>query len=410
MSPLFQPAWAPPTDEIPAAEIAENAQAAADPVPVLQTSQRPRHSTTYFGRWVHYYCYPQTAASTFAPLVRAVDSESMSNGREHALDSRRLGRWVFFERRLGEARNQRGRRTWMKCAAWSLRGPGVRECGDCPSWSLLPAEMKKQLGRGDEHLKYKAGREFVAVPARRKTPPRNPAWAANLYEDWAAIRREVPSAFAIQPTVACRTRIRIMDVCARSWGEVHLRGDPDVVQMCYTGRRSGGRSMYLSAWQGERCLLNEVDKKRRASSGGKTGFAWGCCVVQSQPPLPQRAGSGSSARRPPKRNCCLFELVGGVIADFNDTCVSKFQRKAAFTVAALHLGHVDRRPATLLRGEVQPRTISGVDARFVFFAVKQRDDPGSVFRNSMWPLDEDVRVVDAPAREPPTPSHPKPRP
>ena len=32
----------------------------------------------------------------------------------------------------------------------------------------------------------------------------------------------------------------------------------------------------------------------------------------------------------------LFELAGGAIADFEDSCVPKEQREASFTVAALH--------------------------------------------------------------------------
>lgn len=32
----------------------------------------------------------------------------------------------------------------------------------------------------------------------------------------------------------------------------------------------------------------------------------------------------------------LFELAGGAIADFEDTCLPKSQREASFTIAALH--------------------------------------------------------------------------
>lgn len=32
----------------------------------------------------------------------------------------------------------------------------------------------------------------------------------------------------------------------------------------------------------------------------------------------------------------LFELAGGAISDFEDTCVPKSQREASFTIAALH--------------------------------------------------------------------------
>jgi hypothetical protein len=32
----------------------------------------------------------------------------------------------------------------------------------------------------------------------------------------------------------------------------------------------------------------------------------------------------------------LFEIAGGAIADFDDTCLPKEKREAAFTIAALH--------------------------------------------------------------------------
>ena len=37
----------------------------------------------------------------------------------------------------------------------------------------------------------------------------------------------------------------------------------------------------------------------------------------------------------------LFELAGGAITDFEDTCVPKSQREASFTIAALHQWEMD---------------------------------------------------------------------
>ena len=37
-----------------------------------------------------------------------------------------------------------------------------------------------------------------------------------------------------------------------------------------------------------------------------------------------------------RRPAWLFELAGGAIADFDDTCVPKEKREAVFTIAALH--------------------------------------------------------------------------
>jgi hypothetical protein len=42
----------------------------------------------------------------------------------------------------------------------------------------------------------------------------------------------------------------------------------------------------------------------------------------------------------------LFELAGGAITEFEDTCVPKVQREATFTIAALHqwdMGNDDAR-------------------------------------------------------------------
>lgn len=37
----------------------------------------------------------------------------------------------------------------------------------------------------------------------------------------------------------------------------------------------------------------------------------------------------------------LFELAGGAITDFEDTCIPKSQREASFTIAALHQWDMD---------------------------------------------------------------------
>jgi hypothetical protein len=37
----------------------------------------------------------------------------------------------------------------------------------------------------------------------------------------------------------------------------------------------------------------------------------------------------------------LFELAGGAIPDYEDTCIPKSQREAAFTLAALHQWEMD---------------------------------------------------------------------
>ena len=48
------------------------------------------------------------------------------------------------------------------------------------------------------------------------------------------------------------------------------------------------------------------------------------------------SGIASDRDRLSLRPAWLFELAGGAIADFDDTCVPKEKREAAFTIAALH--------------------------------------------------------------------------
>ena len=53
-------------------------------------------------------------------------------------------------------------------------------------------------------------------------------------------------------------------------------------------------------------------------------------------PAPRAAPPNSHARSHTRWTAWIFELAGGAIADFEDTCVPKEQREAAWTVAALH--------------------------------------------------------------------------
>ena len=52
--------------------------------------------------------------------------------------------------------------------------------------------------------------------------------------------------------------------------------------------------------------------------------------------LPGAAPLNSPVRSHSSGTAWIFELAGGAIADFEDTCVPKEQREAAWTVAALH--------------------------------------------------------------------------
>lgn len=64
----------------------------------------------------------------------------------------------------------------------------------------------------------------------------------------------------------------------------------------------------------------------------------------------------------------LFELSGGAIADFEDTCVPKEQREATWTVAALHQWEM---------GIDDPRCITSAEEVCVHFYVCLQASDGS---------------------------------
>jgi len=120
-----------------------------------------------------------------------------------------------------------------------------------------------------------------------------------------------------------------------------------VIQMCYVGSREKGQEYLaaISSWDGEKCLLNEVDEKSFLHQQdsvaqvlrGKAGRQWfiRSALVTSLPDDIINETVIQFADTPV--GCTwLFELAGGAIADFEDTCIPKSQREAPFTIAALH--------------------------------------------------------------------------
>ncbi|EEB95434.1 hypothetical protein MPER_05600, partial [Moniliophthora perniciosa FA553] len=113
----------------------------------------------------------------------------------------------------------------------------------------------------------------------------------------------------------------------------------------------------------------------------------------------------------------LFELAGGAINEFDDSCIPKSNREAAFTVAALHqwdMGLDDylciSTAEKWIRDTLKSVSTGGVFPSAAlekigigFCKVKQPYDPANVFRNSLWPLDEKgEKIADPNIREPPT--------
>ncbi|KAI9059914.1 hypothetical protein FKP32DRAFT_1605820 [Trametes sanguinea] len=211
-----------------------------------------------------------------------------------------------------------------------------------------------------------------------------------------------------------------------------------VIQMCYAGPKEKGME-YLQAiasWDGERCLLNEVNEKS---------------YLNQQDSVAQILRGKDT----PIGCTWIFELSGGAIADFEDNCLPKAQREATWTVAALHqwdMGIDDPRCITTaeqwMGGTIRQVSVGGpyptvstaipllhsprrVAHRGVFplapaqflgrheppsrtmacfgnnwdrlAALKRKYDPACLFKNNFWPLDRHGRPVEFLANEPPSP-------
>jgi FAD/FMN-containing dehydrogenase len=214
-----------------------------------------------------------------------------------------------------------------------------------------------------------------------------------------------------------------------------------VIQMCYIGSQEKGQEFLaaLASWDGEKCLLNEVNEKSFLHQQdsvaqvlrGKAGRQWfiRSALITSLPDdiIHQTVMKFSDT---PIGCTWLFELACGAIGDFEDTCVPKSQREALFTVAALHqwdMGINDPRcittaedwiagtlkpirtggpfPSFLGRHEITARTIGAFGANWDRLKeIKKLYDPHNIFKHSLWPLDAEGNIVEAHTHEPETPS------
>ncbi|KAF9222412.1 hypothetical protein BS17DRAFT_708869 [Gyrodon lividus] len=203
------------------------------------------------------------------------------------------------------------------------------------------------------------------------------------------------------------------------------------VQMCYVGPKVKGQEFLqaISSWDGERCLLNEVDEKSFLHQQdsvaqvlrGKAGNKWyiRSALINSLPDEIINKTVMQFAETPV--GCTwLFELAGGALVDFEDSCLPKSQRQAAFTVAALHQWDIDfEDPRCIDSAEewiaetLAPVTIGGPLPSFLgrheppgrviacfgqnwtrLYEVKQIYDPTNFFRNSFWPLNSKGDIVE----------------
>ncbi|RDX48626.1 hypothetical protein OH76DRAFT_643868 [Lentinus brumalis] len=213
-----------------------------------------------------------------------------------------------------------------------------------------------------------------------------------------------------------------------------------VIQMCYVGPKEKGLEFLqaISSWDGERCLLNEVNEKSFLNQQdsvaqvlrGKAGRQWfiRSSLITSLPDELITKTVMAFADTP--IGCTwLFELAGGAIGDFEDNCLPKEQREAAWTVAALHqwdMGIDDPRcvstaedwmkttvkphavggpfPTFLGRHEPPARTISCYGKNWARLAeLKRKYDPNGLFKNNFWPSDRDGNPIEELYNEPPSP-------
>lgn len=210
-----------------------------------------------------------------------------------------------------------------------------------------------------------------------------------------------------------------------------------VIQMCYVGPKVKGQEFLqaISSWDGERCLLNEVDEKSFLHQQdsvaqvlrGKAGNKWfiRSALISS---LPDNIVNKTVLQFADTPVGCtwLFELAGGALVDFEDNCIPKAQRQASFTVAALHqwdIGFQDPRcvhsaeewiaetlapvtlggplPSFLGRQEPPGRVIACYGENWARLCeVKKKYDPDNFFRNSFWPLNAEGEIIEPEEHEP----------
>ncbi|KIM76644.1 hypothetical protein PILCRDRAFT_797325 [Piloderma croceum F 1598] len=202
-----------------------------------------------------------------------------------------------------------------------------------------------------------------------------------------------------------------------------------VIQICYLGPREEGRDYLqaISAWDGESCLLNEVHEKSFLHQQHRRWFIRSALITSLPDDIIHKTVFQFSTG--PLGCTWLFELAGGAISDYEDTCIPKIQREARFTVAALHqweIGIVDDRcrsaaedwisgtlmsvntggpyPTFLGRHEPPARTMACFGPNWPrLVEIKHKYDPSGMFRNTFWPLDTHGQAIEPEQHEPSSP-------
>nr|VWO94971.1 Bifunctional solanapyrone synthase (EC (EC (FAD-dependent monooxygenase sol5) (Prosolanapyrone-II oxidase) (Prosolanapyrone-III cycloisomerase) (Solanapyrone biosynthesis protein 5) [Ganoderma boninense] len=234
---------------------------------------------------------------------------------------------------------------------------------------------------------------------------------------------------ATAPSLIKHFRDCIKDAPRELYANVLLTAGPAdkdslvVIQICYVGPKAKGVEYLqaISSWDGERCLLNEVNEKSFLNQQdsvaqvlrGKPGRQWflrSALITSLTDEIINRTVLAFA--NTPIGCTWIFELAGGAIGDFEDNCLPKEQREAAWTVAALHqwdMGIDDPRcitsaEALLGRHEDPGRTMACYGKNWDRLAeLKRRYDPDCFFKNNFWPLDKDGNPIELLTNEPPSP-------
>ncbi|KAG2069037.1 hypothetical protein BDR04DRAFT_1205836 [Suillus decipiens] len=210
-----------------------------------------------------------------------------------------------------------------------------------------------------------------------------------------------------------------------------------VIQMCYVGPKVMGQELLqaISSWDGERCLFNDVDEKSFVHQQdsiaqvlhGKSGNKWfiRSTLISSLPDVIVNKTVLQFADTPVGYTW-LFELAGGALGDFEDSCIPKAQRQASFTVTALYQWNIELQdpccvhsaeewiadtlapvtlggplPSYLGRQEPPGRVIACYGENWARLCkVKKTYDPDNFFRSSFWPLNAKGEIIEPEEHEP----------
>jgi FAD/FMN-containing dehydrogenase len=204
-----------------------------------------------------------------------------------------------------------------------------------------------------------------------------------------------------------------------------------VIQLCYIGTRERGAEFLqaILSWDGGSCLLNEVNEKTfwnqqdsvakvlKAAAGRKWFIRSDLVTSLTDDVIHATVTKFAST---PDGCAWLFELGGGAIVDFEDTCLPLVSRQASFNIVAFHQWKIDEYddrcvdsveewmvetiakhspggplPCFFERRERVTRTMAtyGDENWHKLCLLKRKYDPSGLIKHCFWPLDEEGRPL-----------------